>query len=234
MAVFVDGLCDWGWQIRGVRTHSCHLFTDDIDLTALHQVALCIGMRREWFQNKVRAPHYDLTPSRREAAIAAGAIPVDRKAAVRIWRVRRELLLLQVKSSVSPLEHTFERGQCMMNSSFQIFCRAREEWNAQADEFNQWDALGADEKLNILADQSCCAGDVRFFIKSGNAVRLIASEGSDWQVTRVDGGSIGKGLLCPTRSLMWCLPGSEGEALEACEAALRSKTTAHNTIKDLQ
>jgi hypothetical protein len=103
-------------------------------------------MRREWFQNKVRAPHYDLTPSRCEAAIAAGAIPIDRKAAVRIWRVRCELLLQESTSGITPLKHTFERGQFMVNSSFQLFCRAREGGNAQAVEFNQWDALGADEK----------------------------------------------------------------------------------------
>lgn len=58
---------------------SAHLTVDgssDEHLEALHALAKRIGLRREWFQPHKLAPHYDLTPRRRMAAIAAGAIEV--------------------------------------------------------------------------------------------------------------------------------------------------------------
>jgi Protein of unknown function (DUF4031) len=45
-------------------------------LEELHTLAAKIGMKRRWFQNG-RVPHYDLTPARREAALAAGAVFVS-------------------------------------------------------------------------------------------------------------------------------------------------------------
>jgi Protein of unknown function (DUF4031) len=92
MTVYVDTLHNYGWLLHGQITRSCHLFTDALDLTELHAIAQSIGMRREWFQDKIAAPHYDLQPSFREAAIAAGAVSVERRTAARIWRTRRELL----------------------------------------------------------------------------------------------------------------------------------------------
>lgn len=89
MTVFVDPLSCRGWRIRGRDVPNCHLFTDEVDLTDLHALASAIGMRREWFQDARSAPHYDLTPSRRAAALAAGAVAVDFRRAVRIWRARR-------------------------------------------------------------------------------------------------------------------------------------------------
>lgn len=90
MTVYVDRLESWGWKIRGREVQSCHLFTDTVELDALHTVAQAAGMKRSWFQDKPTAPHYDLTPSRRLAAIAAGAVEVDRHAAAAIWRERRQ------------------------------------------------------------------------------------------------------------------------------------------------
>jgi len=52
-------------------------------LEPLHVMALSIGLRREWFQNHPRHPHYDLPPEKRELAIAAGAIPVSSRELVR-------------------------------------------------------------------------------------------------------------------------------------------------------
>lgn len=49
-----------------------HMWSDDVE--ALHKIARKIGMKREWFQNKPGFPHYDLTPTKRARAIAAGAI----------------------------------------------------------------------------------------------------------------------------------------------------------------
>ncbi len=92
MTVYVDELAHYGWKLRGHRTANCHMFTDAADLGELHAIARKIGMRREWFQNHHRAPHYDLTPQRRSAAIDAGAVPVGRRQAARIWQARRNLI----------------------------------------------------------------------------------------------------------------------------------------------
>lgn len=94
MTVFVDGLESWGWVLRGRVVQSCHMFTDSADLTELHQVAELIGMKRAWFQEHRVAPHYDLTPSRRAAAIAAGAVSVGRREACAIFRARRSAVQL--------------------------------------------------------------------------------------------------------------------------------------------
>lgn len=92
MTVYVDPLASWGWRLRGHQVQSCHLFSDTVELDALHDLAARIGMKRTWFQDKVTAPHYDLTPSRRALAVAAGAVEVDRRGAAAIWRMRREFV----------------------------------------------------------------------------------------------------------------------------------------------
>jgi hypothetical protein len=48
------------------------MYADTLD--ELHAMAAKIGMKREWFQDKKSLPHYDLTVSRRAAAVRAGAI----------------------------------------------------------------------------------------------------------------------------------------------------------------
>lgn len=68
------------------------MFTDEIDLQQLHQMASNIGMKRAWFQEHRIAPHYDLTPRRRAVAISLGAIEVDRRTASIIWAIRREAM----------------------------------------------------------------------------------------------------------------------------------------------
>lgn len=54
---------------------SCHLLADTLD--ELHVMAQSIGLKREWFQDKRSGKHYDLVPSKRAAAVAAGAIELD-------------------------------------------------------------------------------------------------------------------------------------------------------------
>jgi hypothetical protein len=75
----------WRWRT------SCHMFADTLD--ELHAFATRIGLRREWFQNKPRPdgssfPHYDLNEGRRAKAVAAGAVELDRRAAVEMWRAK--------------------------------------------------------------------------------------------------------------------------------------------------
>lgn len=69
MTIYVDDLHQYpnGWW--------CHMATDG-DLEALHAFALALGLKREWFQNHPRMPHYDLRPTKRALAITHGAVPL--------------------------------------------------------------------------------------------------------------------------------------------------------------
>ena len=49
----------------------------------LHAFAVALGLRREWFQNHPRHPHYDLPPDKRELALEMGAVSVSSKELVR-------------------------------------------------------------------------------------------------------------------------------------------------------
>jgi hypothetical protein len=74
VSVYVDPIAAWGGSKAFRWTRSCHLLADTVE--ELHAMALRIGMKREWFQNE-RLKHYDLTESKRRAAIAAGTIEVS-------------------------------------------------------------------------------------------------------------------------------------------------------------
>lgn len=82
--VYVDPLMNcipnsnWRW------TRSCHMFADNLE--ELHEFAQRIGMRREWFQNNKKLPHYDLNERRRAVAVLNGAKEVDRKFLVDFMR----------------------------------------------------------------------------------------------------------------------------------------------------
>jgi hypothetical protein len=47
--------------------------TTDGTLGELHTFARKLGLQREWFQDSLIAPHYDLTPIRRIRALELGA-----------------------------------------------------------------------------------------------------------------------------------------------------------------
>ncbi|MEJ7730498.1 MAG: DUF4031 domain-containing protein [Polyangiaceae bacterium] len=88
MTIMVDELQVWPHaQHRCFKAGSCHLTTDG-DLEELHAFAARIGMRRAWFQDHPTAPHYDLTPAKRAAAVAAGAVEVSGREQAR-WRMER-------------------------------------------------------------------------------------------------------------------------------------------------
>ena len=72
MTVFVDELQHWPGALSPFHKGFCHLTaTSDEEL---HAFAFRIGLRRSWFQPHRVANHYDLTPRRREAALAMGAV----------------------------------------------------------------------------------------------------------------------------------------------------------------
>jgi len=75
MSVYVDSmqpsLKNKNWRYNS----NCHLVADDT--RELHSFAKSIGLRRAWFQNHPRLPHYDLTQNKRRQAVKAGAIEID-------------------------------------------------------------------------------------------------------------------------------------------------------------
>lgn len=78
--VMVDAVTKYP-NAKGIFANgSAHLTVDGTTpehLAALHAFALRIGLRRSWFQPHRLAAHYDLTPGRHAAALAAGAVLVD-------------------------------------------------------------------------------------------------------------------------------------------------------------
>lgn len=93
MGVYVDGLVQHAStavapaarfvsQRAGHRW--CHMVADTVD--ELHALAARIGLKRSWFQGD----HYDLVPSKRAAALAAGATELPRRPFIEKLRAFRE------------------------------------------------------------------------------------------------------------------------------------------------
>lgn len=99
MTIYVDALIEWGapGQYKGEHAAQaervgarnghrwCHMVADEADCEELHAFAGKLGLKREWFQGD----HYDLTPVKRVLAVRMGAVEVDRKGIVGIWRKQR-------------------------------------------------------------------------------------------------------------------------------------------------
>jgi hypothetical protein len=74
--VMVDELKVWPHaRHRCFLGGSAHLTADTLD--ELHAFAASIGLKRSWFQDHALCPHYDLSPRRHAAALAAGALFVS-------------------------------------------------------------------------------------------------------------------------------------------------------------
>lgn len=58
------------------RMVMCHMLADTPD--ELFAMADQIGVDRKWFQRRAIAPHFDIAKSKRELAVEAGAVEVDR------------------------------------------------------------------------------------------------------------------------------------------------------------
>jgi Protein of unknown function (DUF4031) len=85
MSVYVDQAVH-----RFRHTLMCHMLADSPE--ELHEMAARIGMARKWYQREASTPHYDISKEMRSAAIAAGAIEVDRRGLVAIIRRVRATL----------------------------------------------------------------------------------------------------------------------------------------------
>jgi hypothetical protein len=85
VSVYVDvSLYGYGRMVM------CHMIADTPD--ELHAMADRIGVARRWFQQPPRASfwHYDIAKSKRELAVAAGAVECDRNTFVAHLRRIRE------------------------------------------------------------------------------------------------------------------------------------------------
>lgn len=58
----------------------CHLVADSLE--ELHGFASRLGLKRGWFQDRTRYPHYDVTIQVRERALQLGALDGDRASVV--------------------------------------------------------------------------------------------------------------------------------------------------------
>jgi len=78
-AIFTRESRDPRARFVGTRTKHqwCHMWCNPGDEVALHAMARVIGLKYEWFQDKKGFPHYDLTPSKRRAALEMGATATD-------------------------------------------------------------------------------------------------------------------------------------------------------------
>lgn len=78
MSVYVDQLfktpkayrkskrAAWWWE------RACHMWADSLE--ELHEMADRIGLKRQWCQTHTDPQHYDLTATKRAAALRAGAL----------------------------------------------------------------------------------------------------------------------------------------------------------------
>ena len=77
MSVYVDGLTYYATGAAlsppgFLGRHWCHMTADTPD--ELHTMADRIGLKRQWFQDHPRHPHYDLVASKRGLALRHGAL----------------------------------------------------------------------------------------------------------------------------------------------------------------
>ncbi len=83
--ILIDDIRKYKTGPRGYP-YWCHMASDDLTdrgLAELHLFAQAIGLRRAWFQDHPRHPHYDLPPPKRELALKYGAVAVSSRELVR-------------------------------------------------------------------------------------------------------------------------------------------------------
>jgi hypothetical protein len=71
MACYVDRLRRYTGTGFFKNKPSCHLWADSLE--ELHVFATRLGLKRAWFQDHPKLPHYDLVKSRRDKAVRLGA-----------------------------------------------------------------------------------------------------------------------------------------------------------------
>ncbi|HDS1555244.1 DUF4031 domain-containing protein [Stenotrophomonas pavanii] len=89
MAVYVDSEAIF-WRDK----LWCHMAADSLE--ELHSFARRLGLKRSWFQENCRYPHYDITMEIRDNALKLGAIDSDRPTIINRCKIlKRELSIVQ-------------------------------------------------------------------------------------------------------------------------------------------
>lgn len=83
MAVYVDKV-----KLAFGRMVMSHMIADDEE--ELHAMADRIGLKRSWYQADASTPHYDVSQSKKRAAIEAGAVELERREFVEVVKRKRE------------------------------------------------------------------------------------------------------------------------------------------------
>lgn len=101
MAVYVDVLRTYPTAAiaPAARRHGqrwCHMIADTRD--ELHALAERIGLKRSWFQGD----HYDLVPTKRLAAVRAGAISLETREFIEELRSFRQAISSSATADVAP------------------------------------------------------------------------------------------------------------------------------------
>lgn len=88
MAVYVDPNLNWPKTEHWPYGSVSHMYADTEQ--ELHDMANRIGLKRSWCSDKTQPGskllHYDLSPTKRLAAIRAGAIPKDHRHKVKFYK----------------------------------------------------------------------------------------------------------------------------------------------------
>lgn len=83
MAVYVDDM-----YAQFGRMKMCHMMADSLE--ELHDMAFAIGLKPNWFQDKPRFPHYDVSMTKRAVAVQNGAVEVTSRELVELMRGKYE------------------------------------------------------------------------------------------------------------------------------------------------
>lgn len=107
MAIYVDEIQDHRVGRRTWKT--CHMMTDG-NIDELHKMAEKLGIRR-YFQEHDTHPHYDLFPSKREAAIKLGAVSVSgREMVIRCSKVFEGVRIEgSAEINITKWQHEYEK-----------------------------------------------------------------------------------------------------------------------------
>jgi Protein of unknown function (DUF4031) len=96
MTVWVDDAFIEASVPNGKVTHTsrwCHLVADDLE--ELHDYARALGLKRSYFQDHPRHPHYDVTEGKRRQAVRLGAVEIG-------WRETAALLPCLAEGKPAP------------------------------------------------------------------------------------------------------------------------------------
>jgi hypothetical protein len=87
--IYVDDMWKTAYgRFRGMQMS--HMIADTLE--ELHEFADKLGLKREWFQDKISGPHYDISLGKRRLAVIYGAKQITlRQCAAICWCQRNNL-----------------------------------------------------------------------------------------------------------------------------------------------